>query len=96
MVRDGIGLARALKRTMMISSSASTNSVISVMMTSRKSWNEMMLSITGVADCWKPSCQGEGCPSPAKATPAPASRAPIVTAMAVNRLSTSMSSSLLR
>src|SRR6187431_1850140 len=26
-----------------------------------------MLSITGVADCWKPSCQGEGCPLPARA-----------------------------
>src|SRR3974390_715229 len=32
----------------------------------------MMLSITGVADCCRPNCQGEGCPSPAIAAPDPA------------------------
>ncbi len=35
-VRDGVGLARALKRTMMIPSSASTNSEIAAMTQSRK------------------------------------------------------------
>ena len=71
-VRDGIGLARALKRTITISSRTSTKSGDRAMMIqSRKSWNQMMLSITGVADCWKPSCQGDGCPSPAQAAPAP-------------------------
>ena len=32
-----------------------------------------MSSITGVADCWKPICQGDGCPMPASAAPAAAS-----------------------
>src|SRR5947209_5510150 len=50
----------------------------------------MISSITGVADCWKPSCQSDGWPSPAQARPAPAKRAPTVTATAVNRLNTSI------
>ena len=33
-----------------MTSSASTNSVMRVMIQSRKLWNQMMLSITGVAD----------------------------------------------
>src|SRR4051812_42331517 len=50
----------------------------------------MMLSITGDADCWKLSCQADGCPSPAEATPAPARRPVIVATVAANRLNTSM------
>ena len=48
-VLDGVGLALALKRTITITSSASTKSVIAVISQSRKSWNQTMLSITGVA-----------------------------------------------
>ena len=64
-VLDGTGLARELNLKITISSNASTNSVISVMTISRKSWNQVMLSMIGVADCWKLICQGDGCPSPA-------------------------------
>src|ERR1700704_5720910 len=50
----------------------------------------MMLSITGVADCCIPSCQGDGCPNSANAAPPPARMAKIVTANAVIRLNTSI------
>ena len=50
-VRDGVGLARELKRTTTITSSASTNSVIAMISQSRKSWNQTMFSMTGVAAC---------------------------------------------
>ena len=93
-VREGTGLARALKRTMQMSRSTSTNIVIAVMIQSRKSWNQMMLSITGVADCCKPSCQSEGRPSPAqRRARRRASMARIVTANAVNRFDTSIAGS---
>ena len=95
-VRDGVGLARALKRTITITSSTSTKSVIAVMSQSRKSWNQMMLSMTGVAACWKPICQGDGCPKPARAAPPPRSPGIIAAASAANRLSTSIVVSLLR
>src|SRR5262245_28946826 len=50
----------------------------------------MMLSITGDADCCSPSCQGEGCPSPARAASAPVKMATIAIANTVNRLSTNI------
>src|SRR3954453_13144037 len=50
----------------------------------------MMLSITGDADCWKLSCQADGCPSPAEAAPALARTPVIVATVAANRLNTSM------
>jgi hypothetical protein len=50
----------------------------------------MILSITSVADCCRPSCQGEGCPSPAVAVPAPAREATAIAANAVNRFDTSI------
>src|SRR5262245_25648808 len=50
----------------------------------------MMLSITGDADCCRPTCQGEGCPSPARAASAPDRMATIVIANTVNRLSTNI------
>ena len=95
-VRDGVGLARALKRTNTMTSSTSTNRVMAVMSQSRKSWNQTILSITGVADCCNPSCQGEGCPRPANAAPLPASAGANPAAKAANRLSTSIVVSLLR
>ena len=51
-------------------SSASTNSVMAVMTHNRKSWNQMMSSITGVAPFCMPSCHGSGCPDAASATSA--------------------------
>ena len=59
-VREGTGLARALKRTITITSSASTNSAIAPMIQSRKSWNQMMSSMTGVAPGCRPSSHGFG------------------------------------
>ena len=72
-VREGTGLARALNFTTTMTSSASTNSVIAVMIQSRKSWNQMMLSITGVAPFCSPSCHGSGWPAVA-ASAAPADK----------------------
>src|ERR1700704_4746593 len=48
-VLEGTGLALALNFTAMITSNASTNSVMMVMSQNRKLWNQMMFSITGVA-----------------------------------------------
>ena len=48
-VREGTGLLRALNFTATITSSASTKTVIATISHSRKSWNQMMSSITGVA-----------------------------------------------
>ena len=89
-VRDGIGLARALKRTITMTSRISTKAVIAEIHQSKKSWNQMMRSITGVADCCRPSCQGAGCPNSASAASPPARTATIATANAVNRLNTSI------
>ena len=47
-------------RTRLSSSSASTNNTMAVMTHSKKSWNQMMSSITGVAAACSPSCQGSG------------------------------------
>src|SRR5882757_7117804 len=59
-VRDGVGLVLALNFTITISNSASTNSVMIVMTQSRKSWNQVMSSMVGAADFWKPICHGTG------------------------------------
>ena len=57
---------------------------------SRTEVEQMMKSITGVTDCCRPNCQGDGCPTPASAVSAPAKTATIATANAVNRLNTSI------
>ena len=46
-VRDGTGLAFELNFTTTTTSSASTNSVMTMISTDKKSWNQTMLSITG-------------------------------------------------
>src|SRR6476660_6746837 len=89
-VRDGVGLARELKRTTTITNSASTKIVIAIISQSRKSWNQMIFSMTGVAACWNPICQGDGCPEPANAAPPIRSPGVTVAARAANRLSTSI------
>src|SRR6516165_3044062 len=57
-----------------------------------------MLSITGVADCCRPNCQGEGWPSPAIAAPAPtrAKSAQTMITNAAERLRTGILRMLLR
>ena len=70
MVLEGTGLALALNFTTTVISSARTNSVITVMRQSRKSWNQMMLSITGVADSCRLNSHGDGCPNFGKRRPA--------------------------
>src|SRR6478672_502683 len=89
-VRDGVGLARELKRTITISKSASTKIVIATISQSRKSWNQTIFSMTGVAACWNPNCQGDGWPEPAQAAPPNRSPGVTVAARAANRLSTSI------
>src|SRR6516165_9429822 len=76
-VRDGTGLARALNLIITVTRSASTNSVITVMMPRSRAWNEWMSSITGVADCCSVNSHGAGWPSSANAVPLAASAAPI-------------------
>src|SRR3954468_25091938 len=68
-VRDGTGLALALNFTTTVTSSASTNSVMTVMIQSSMLWNQAMLSITGVAAPCSVYSQGAGCPSSANAAP---------------------------
>ena len=65
-VRDGVGLAFALNFTITMTSNASTKTVIATMIQSTKLWNQMMSSIAGAADCWKPICHGHGWPRPAR------------------------------
>jgi hypothetical protein len=60
------------------------------MIQSRKSWNQTMFSITGVAPFCKPSSHGCGCPVAAKAAPPPARTVTPVTTNAINRLSNSI------
>src|SRR5215211_1239054 len=48
-VLEGTGLALALNFTTTMTNSASTNSVITVIITSSKLWKLVMFSITGVA-----------------------------------------------
>src|ERR1700692_560661 len=66
-VLEGTGLALALNFTTTMTSSTRTNSVMAVMSTSRKSWNQVMLSITGVADSCSLNSHGAGCPNSANA-----------------------------
>src|SRR6266404_9970572 len=49
-VLEGTGLDLALNFTTTMISSARTNSVMTVISTSRKLWNQVMFSITGDAD----------------------------------------------
>src|SRR5215212_5304338 len=59
-VRDGVGLALALNLTITTNSSARTNTVSAMMIQRTKLWNQVMSSIEGAADCWKPICHGVG------------------------------------
>ncbi len=59
-VFDGTGLALALNLTTTITSSASTNSVMTVMIQNRILWNQAMSSITGVTASCRPYLQGSG------------------------------------
>src|ERR1700704_4364193 len=52
-VFDGTGLALALNLTITMISSASTNKVMTVVITTRKLWNRWMSSITGDAESWR-------------------------------------------
>src|SRR5208282_4392877 len=87
-VRDGVGLARALKRTMMMTSKMRTKVVMAVMTQSRKLWKAMTSAITGEAASCRPSCQGDGCPTPANAAAALANKLPAVNAHVVKRENT--------
>ena len=49
-VLEGIGLALALNFTITMTRSARTNRVMMVISQNRKLWNQVMLSITGLAD----------------------------------------------
>src|SRR3981081_3340035 len=49
-VLEGTGLALALNLTATIASRASTNRGMTVISQNRKLWNQVMLSITGLAD----------------------------------------------
>src|SRR5207342_72868 len=88
-VREGTGLLRELNFTITTTSNANTKSVMAVITQSRKSWNQMMSSITGVAPFCMPSCHGSGCPVAAIAAPVPYIIT-LVTMNAINRLSTSI------
>src|ERR1700681_2580187 len=75
-VLEGTGLDLALNFTTTMTSSARTNSAMTVMSTDRKLWNQMMLSITGEADSCRLYSHGAGCPSSAKAAPQVTSATP--------------------
>ena len=68
-VLEGTGLALALNFTTTMTKSASTNRVISVMITSSRLWKLMMFSITGVAASCSVISHGLGC-APKAAPPA--------------------------
>src|SRR5262245_18066930 len=89
-VREGTGLLRALNFTTTMTRSANTNSAIAVITHRRKSWHQMMSSITGVAPCCRPSCHGSGWPIAASATPAVMVTGKLVAMNVINRLSTSI------
>ena len=73
-VLEGTGLALALNFITTTTRSASTNSVISVISTNRKLWNQTMFSITGeAAGC---SVISHGCGCAAKAVPPETSAMP--------------------
>ena len=75
-VLEGIGLALALNFTTTMTSSASTNSVMMVMIQTSRVWNQVMLSITGVADSCRVHSHGAGWPNSADAAPPAASATP--------------------
>src|SRR6187402_2782488 len=75
-VLEGIGLALALNLTTTAIRSPSTNSVITVIVTTSQVWNVVMKSITSVADSCSVHSQGAGWPSSANAAPLAASAAP--------------------
>ena len=54
----------------------SMKTVMTMIITVRKLWNQTMLSITGEPDCWSVHSHGAGCPSSANATPPVASVRP--------------------
>src|SRR6266853_3203985 len=87
-VRDGVGWALALNLTITITSSARTNTVMPVMIHNTKVWRQITSSITGLADSWRPICQGVGCPKPANAAPSGSKRAAARAAIAVIRKKT--------
>ena len=70
-VFDGVGFFDSRNFTTVMTSRARTNSEISVMTMSSRSWNSSTCSITGVAAFWKPICHGSGWA--AKAAPEAAS-----------------------
>ena len=88
-VREGTGLLRELNFTITVISSANTKSVIAEITHNRKSWNQMMSFITGVAPFCMPSCHGSGWPDAASATSA-VMRGTLVPMNVINRLSTSI------
>jgi hypothetical protein len=88
-VREGTGLLRELNLTITVISSAKTKSAIAEITHKRKSWNQMMSSITGVAPFCMPSCHGSGWPDAASATSA-VKRGTLVPMNVINRLSTSI------
>src|SRR5260221_7098371 len=59
-VLEGTGLDLALNFTTTMISSTRTNSVMTVMSTDRKLWNQTMLSITGEADSCNFDSHGAG------------------------------------
>src|SRR6202023_1977176 len=61
-VFEGTGLDLALNLTTTMTSSARTNSVMTVISTNRKLWNKRMVSITGEPDSCSVHSHGAGCP----------------------------------
>src|SRR5262249_33197700 len=84
-VRDGVGLARALKRTMQIRRSPNTKAEIRPMIQSRKKWNPATACMTGEAESCRSICHGVGWPSPAHAAPALANTPLALAAIAAKR-----------
>src|ERR1700752_4695922 len=84
-VREGVGLARALKRTIQMSRSASTKADIAAMTQSRKKWKPATSCITGDAASCKSISHGVGWPSPAHAALALANTPPALAAIAAKR-----------
>ena len=75
-VLEGIGFDLALNLITTATRSPRTNSVMTVMSTSRKLWNQVMFSITGVAASCSLYSHGAGCPNSADAAPLAASATP--------------------
>ena len=94
-VREETGLLRELNFTTTVRSNANTKIAMAEITHNRKSWNQMMSSITGVAPFCRPSCHGSGWPDAASATSA-VMRGTLVPMNVINRLSTSLFDALLR